>query len=307
MSILSSDAYATACRFVEVLAPPVDRALFEYHVRGGPDSDIVAALSRYQNPDGGIGNGLEMDFTYPGSSPMSTSVAFQTIVRHDGAPGALEMVEQGVRYLESTFDPARAGWLALPKESKTCPHAPWWDVDSETGMCAIDRFWGNPSAEIIGYLYRYRDMLKTLDAEELVDAALARLDSITEYESFHEIYCFIRMAGQMPPSVAAAMHGPISRAVSELVSTAPAEWDAYAARPLDFAPRPGSERYGIGDGAVDAHLDHLATQLGRRGYIRPTWEWADYRDVWMEQKVKWVGALTARALVTLKVFGRLDP
>ena len=305
MSTLSSDAYSAACRFVEVLAPPVDRALFEHHVRGGPDSDIIAALSKHQNPDGGFGAGLEMDFTYPGSSPLSTSVAFQALVRHDAAPGAPEMIGQGIRYLEAAFDPVRTGWLALPREAADYPHAPWWHVDAATGMCAIDTSWGNPSAELIGYLYRYRDVLRSLDAEELVEAALERLDSITEYESFHEIYCFIRMAGQMPPSVAASMHGPISRAVSELVSTDPREWDTYAAKPLDFSPRPDSERYGIGDGAIDANLDHLVTQLERRGYIRPTWEWSDYRDMWMEQKVKWVGALTARALITLYEFGRL--
>jgi hypothetical protein len=306
MNVLSSTAYETARRFVETLAPPVDRSLFEHHVRGDGEEDIAKALAAHQNPDGGFGKGLEMDFTYPGSSPMSTSVALQTLVEHDSAPGAREMARAAVRYLEQTYDTDREGWLALPRETKDYPHAPWWDVDANTGMCDIDNHWGNPSAEITGYLYRYRDLLETLDADDLIEAAISRLESITEYESFHEMFCFIRMARQMPPSVAAHMHSLISRAVSDLVSTDPAEWGEYVAKPLDFAPLPDSDRYGIGDAAVEANLDYLVEKLERDGCVSPTWEWAGYKDVWMAQKVKWVGALTSRALVTLKMFGRLD-
>lgn len=308
MAHLSPAAYAAALACVAADAPPLHRAALSHRVRGGPAAAVVEALRAHQNGDGGFGRGLELDILYPGSSPLATSIAFQWLVRYEDVPGAPDMIARGVRYFEDTYLPERQGWLAQRRELNAYPHAPWWHVDEETGMCAIDKSWGNPSAEILGYLWRYRRLLSRLDVGALVATALEHLASrAPPYESFHEVFCFIRMRNEMPPDVAKAMEPPLREAVAALVETDPASWGAYVATPLDVAPLPESDRYGIPESAFTAQLDYLVDTLEREGSIAPTWTWGAYEDAWERQKRRWTGSLTAQALCTLGAFGRLPP
>src|SRR5690349_7338849 len=53
----------------------LDRARFAYHFAGGSREALLEALGKYQNGDGGFGQGLEPDITAPDSQPFATELA----------------------------------------------------------------------------------------------------------------------------------------------------------------------------------------------------------------------------------------
>ena len=61
MKQLSHEAFDRARQFLKTQARPLDRALFEYRFEDGPIEPVIEELARFQNDDGGFGNGLELD------------------------------------------------------------------------------------------------------------------------------------------------------------------------------------------------------------------------------------------------------
>jgi len=75
------------------------------------------------------------------------------------------------------------GWCSVPVTVNGYPHAPWWKHRNDIGMTAIDYSWGNPTAELIGYLYEYREYVTKLDIFSLVKYAIDNLNEHTEFNS----------------------------------------------------------------------------------------------------------------------------
>ncbi len=85
--ILSDDELAHAeslvepsLAFLETQNHPLSEALVRYCWADGPAEDIVEALSKYQNPDGGFGQGLEVDIKSPASNPFAARLAMQVML-----------------------------------------------------------------------------------------------------------------------------------------------------------------------------------------------------------------------------------
>ncbi|HNS76927.1 MAG TPA: hypothetical protein PKI56_11595, partial [Mesotoga prima] len=168
----------------------LEKRLFAYYFMDGPANIVVEEIASYQNVDGGFGNAIEPDFRLPASSPMATSVALQHLVHFDDLPLAKGVISKAIAYLDNTYVSERKGWFAVPRTVNDYPHAPWWGCDEEKEICAIDANWGNPTAEIIGYLTRYREFTN-LDVDELISQATRYLESMNTFTSFHEILCFV--------------------------------------------------------------------------------------------------------------------
>lgn len=54
---------------------PLGVALVEHLWRDGSPDAVLDALRRYQNPDGGLGRGLEIDIASPASNPFAGRIA----------------------------------------------------------------------------------------------------------------------------------------------------------------------------------------------------------------------------------------
>ena len=78
----------------------LDRALFAYHFDHGSLEDLLTALGRYQNDDGGFGHGLEPDIAAPDSNPFATELAL-TICLHADVPRDHPLLTRAVAYLEA--------------------------------------------------------------------------------------------------------------------------------------------------------------------------------------------------------------
>jgi hypothetical protein len=138
---------------------PLEQELFRYHFEGGSPQAVLATLERHQSEDGGFVGMGEGDANC--SSPIGTCVAFQVLSElHVTLEN--ELVQKGISYFLRSFDDNRSYWF--PDLSRKEPS------DDE-----FDYLWGNPSAEIVGYLHEYKELVPVDFLNELTEIAVNKL------------------------------------------------------------------------------------------------------------------------------------
>jgi len=293
---------ATVHIYLTKTARPLDLALYNFHFNNGSQQAIIEALAAYQNEDGGFGKGIEPDFQMPDSSALGTTLALQYLVRL-GKHEPTDLVREAIAYLLQTYDQQKNGWNIVPKAVDDCPHAPWWQYErSQQGFG-----WGNPSAEILGYLLQYQTLVKD-DAflDTLRARALQRLHELTKLEEpdFHELLCYIRLYEQADRSLQSQLYDTLANLITKVVNLNPDEWKSYVAMPLTFVKTPGSPFADLFDEAIiAANLDHLKQSLVGGDHWEPTWDWGDtYPEAWGLAKQAWSGKLTVETTMLLRAF-----
>lgn len=306
MEKLSKLLFNKCSHFMIEDARPLERYLFENHFVRPCEKDIIRSLGNYQNKDGGFGHGIESDFVLPNSSPMATSVGLRYLSKLDHHEEAMDMIKHAIEYLETAYIPSRKGWLTVPEDVNDYAHAPWWTYDKKTGMTVIDGSWGNPSAELIGYVYKYRQYTSTLDAEDLVKTAMGYFNDLTSFQSFHEVYCYIDLYETLPEHYSKQVYEKLTEAVQQLVCLEPEEWHTYVAKPLDFI-RHADELFGLDMEVIHKNLDYVVEQISESGIVMPNWTWGDaYGAQWEFALEEWKGLLTLKGLLALDAFDRIQ-
>ncbi len=305
MKKLSKSIFKEVEKYIKNNARELDKKIFELYFNKCSEEEVLEEINKYQNEDGGFGHGIESDFFMPQSTPMATTVGFQYL-NYINNEKAKEVIKRGIKYLENSYDESRNGWYAVSDKVNEYPHAPWWNFDDKINQTVIDNYWGNPSAEIIGYLYKHKEFVKNLDLKKLIEKSISNIKEKNEFESFHEIYCYISLYNNVDDEIKRKIKDKIAQAVTELVETDRNKWFEYTAKPLDFITDPKMEKFGIKDKHFNENLDYLIEDLEKSGRVNPNWEWGTYPDSWEKAKNNWTGVLTVKALILLDKFGRIE-
>lgn len=286
-------------------ARPLERSIFNYYFNDSSSDDILDSLEVFQNSDGGFGQGIEPDFKLKCSSPMSTSIGLRQLSKIDNSDRAQNMIAKAIKYLEKTFDSDRNGWYSVPSDVNNYPHAPWWEFRDDINMTVIDYSWGNPTAELIGYIYKYREYLNKLNVDSLISYAITDLNKRTEFNSEHEIFCYIHMYNAIDKELSSQVEDTLKLAISQLVNINQSEWINYVPTPLKFIDMDSKNFFGIKVKTINQNLDYLIDRLEQDGRILPTWQWDKYLKEWEITKIEWMGILTCEALLSLLKFNRI--
>ena len=290
MKTLSTEAYAKARGFVLSQARPLDKALFRFYFEDGPAQDGVRALEIYQNDDGGFGHALEPDFRLDVSSPLATSVAFQYLMAV-GATHADPLVQRGISYFVTTHND---GWQSVPPAIDEVPRAFWWNYNA-------DKPWGNPDAEIVGYLNAFAEHVPTDLLQNVTKRAVSELERRGQAMEMHLFLCFLRMSVHVPQILPRLLD-----VAPTLVATDPAQWAEYGLQPWWVMESSDSPFMAILGDAMHTNLDYLIEQQAEDGAWHPPWSWGRYEDVWPQAEREWCGHLTVRILKVMKNFGRME-
>ena len=291
--------------FINEEARPLEKSLFNYYFNDSSAESVIDSLEAFQNSDGGFGSGIEPDFKLIESSPMSTSIGLRHLSKVDNNNRAKNMIAKAVGYLEATFNVSRQGWYSVPSIVNEYPHAPWWEFNNEINMTVIDYSWGNPTAELVGYLYKYKEYLKNIDIYSLINIAIANLNEHKEFKSEHEIFCYIYMYNALDNEYSSQIEESLKLAISQLVNVNQSEWINYVPTPLRFIESDSKNHFGINPKLIDENLDYLVDSLEQNGKIVPAWQWDKYLDEWEVSKAQWSGILTLEALLSLRKFNRI--
>ncbi|KQC12855.1 MAG: hypothetical protein APR63_01865 [Desulfuromonas sp. SDB] len=302
MKKIKRDNLDQAYQYIKGNCEDLYKCLFRYYFFNGSSSNVLEELKKYQNEDGGFGHGLEPDFLLPLSSPMSTTIAFQIL--NDLEVGDSEIIEKAVNYLDKSFDENRPGWWSVPQEVNDYPHAPWWNYDLNEKCTVIDHSWGNPSAEILGILFKYRKY-KVLNLEKILDFAVEYLLNIKKFKSEHELYCYIRMYPQISHQGQLKIRKKISEGIKQLICLDPEKWNNYVPRPFDFIQSKIHPLFSEIEDFVDLNCNYLVDK-NEDGIWQPNWKWNTYENDWKKSKKNWTAILTIKYYQILAEFRRIE-
>ncbi|MBX4268631.1 hypothetical protein [Clostridium estertheticum] len=305
MKKLSKTLFEQLNNYMDTDARPLEKSIFNYFFNDSSGDDILDSLEAFQNTDGGFGNGIEPDFKLIKSSPMATAIGLRYLSKLDNSDRAQNMIAKAIEYLETTFDSNRNGWYSVPSIVNNYPHAPWWEFRNDINMTVIDYSWGNPTAELIGYVYKYKKYLNSLDIYSLINYAITNLNKRTEFNSEHEIISYIHMYNTLEEEFSSQIVDTLKLAVSKLVNIHQFEWINYVPTPLKFINLDSKNFFGIEGKFIDQNLDYLIDRLEEDGKILPTWQWDKYLEEWEIAKIEWMGILTLEALLSLLKFNRI--
>ncbi|HKL75302.1 MAG TPA: hypothetical protein VJ881_04465 [Halanaerobiales bacterium] len=303
---LSKSTYEKLAKYIKNEARELEKYLFNYYFENGNKEDIIEALKNYQNEDGGFGNSLEPDFRLPDSTPLATSIGLRYISEIEGHKKAEKMVKSAINFLEEEFREKRKGWFAVNKKVNEYPHTPWWHYDNEKKMTVIDQNWGNPSVEIIAYLYKYQDVVNELDINYLLDYAIYYLKKKENFKSENEVYCYLKLYKVLPKDFQKKMEKDLANAISQVLEKNKEKWLDYVPQPLDFVSSPEDFRFGIKKSLIKDNLDFSVALLEKNGVIDPPWGKSFYKEGLEDAYEEWKGILTFKALKRLDNYNRIE-
>ena len=96
-----SELFAKARLFIYRNARALDLARWRFHFESADKSEVLTALSAYQNKDGGFGWGLEADAWNPNSSPIQTCTATEILDETAFSDTQHPIIQGILAYLES--------------------------------------------------------------------------------------------------------------------------------------------------------------------------------------------------------------
>jgi len=293
-------------QFIKEEGRDLEKYCLENIFQNGFDDKVAEALKNYQNEDGGFGNALEPDFRLPNSSPLATSIALRYLKEVDTPLESQDMIKSAVRYLEQSYVEERKGWYAVPKEVNNYPHAWWWRWNENDEMTIIDKHWGNPSAEIIAYLYRYRNYSKRLDIDRLIDHAIKYMRDKEKFKSENELYCYIHLYEELGRRDKKRLKNHITRGVEQVVVYDEDKWTEYVPKPLDFVDDPNKANFGISEDKIQRNLEFLIKKLEEEKVLTPNWDTSVYEGDFKQAIDEWKGILTLEVLKVLDNYGLIE-
>jgi hypothetical protein len=123
--------------YLDTATYPLGLALVDHLWSHGPATAVTSALATFQNPDGGFGNGLEVDIASPASNPFATRLAMHVLLElRDEPPPHMLSDLQG--WLVETQ--AEDGDWHFSDETRAGDLAPWfagWTFPSLNPACCL--------------------------------------------------------------------------------------------------------------------------------------------------------------------------
>ncbi len=291
-------------------ARPLDIARWKYHFEGGNKEDVLAALSAYQNPDGGFGYALEADSWNPNSSPIQTWCATEILYELGITNRYNEIVKGILSYLDSKKDFQNGYWFAEIPTNNDYPHAQWW---SYRGNVIAD--WGyNPTICLVGFILCFANKRSKLYqlAGEIAKKATNSFLQCEHLEDMHEIMCFIRYyeycekAGVTDIFDGNIMLNCLKNKVKSSISENEEGWkDSYVCKPSQFMITPDSIFYMDNKELSDCEVKFIIETMNSDGTWDITWNWNDYPEQWSLSKNWWKARQILNNLRYLKSFGCL--
>jgi len=287
--------------WVKTNARPLEQAKWNYLFTNGSKEKIVAELLKYQNKDGGFGNGLEPDILLPQSNAITSAEAIFTAYEYELDCTEAWFVEL-LNYFENTIQDNPAFWEPVPKEVEDYPRPPWWGYDAPT------KFSPNPSAVIASALIAYGTENQRKIGLSVAQRCIDFLD-IAEFYGDHGCYCMMPLVNQLVSIDSQLINNDIisamKRRIAENVCYDESKWNEYYAQPLDFVHSPSSPWYECVKGGIENNFKFWANNLNSDGVWNPNFSWGVDSDAARQATQNWMGYIAVRRVKTFGNFGML--
>lgn len=280
-------------------ARDIEKAKWNYLFNNGSKEAIVSELVKYQNSDGGFGNGLEADILLPASSSIASTEAI--LIAYDCEINCEEpWFKNLLSYFEKTIQKTPSFWEKVPKEVENFPHAPWWTYAADT------KFSPNPCAVIASAFIKYgNDGQKSL-GYEIADRCIEFLNSNEPCDE-HDCYCMQRLFIVLKESNSTLIDDiaikSMERRMLECLCTDESKWTEYVPQPLDLVDSPESQWYKLVEPFVGKNLSFWLNTLKEDGFWSPNFSWGIDSEMARNVTKIWVCYIAVKRVKILKAFG----
>ena len=266
----------------------LERHLFSFLFKAGARQNVIAALSAYQNDDGGFGNALEPDKRTPSSQPIDQEFALRII---DDVGFDIAIAEKVCNFLMSITTNEEGVPFVLPSV-RDAPRGDWWNTEDNPPASI------NPTASIAGLLHKHKFQHGWV--EKATEYCWRKIEEL-QNGSEHDLLCAAIFLENVPDRDRAEK---VFQQIGEQIKKQTAfdlHASGYTFKPLTWAPTPDSIcRSLFEDSQIDSHLKALsAGQLADGG-----WE-ISWPAVSPACELEYRGVVTVSALKTLKAYGYL--
>ncbi len=279
-------------------ARDIEKAKWNYLFNNGSKEAIVSELVKYQNSDGGFGNGLEADILLPASSSIASTEAI--LIAYDCKLNCEEpWFKNLLSYFEKTIQKTPSFWEKVPKEVENFPHAPWWAYAADT------KFSPNPCAVIASAFIKYgNDGQKSLGYE--IAARCIEFLNSNEPCDEHDCYCmqelFIVLKELNSTSIDDIAIKSMERRILGCLCTDESKWTEYVPQPLDLVDSPKSQWYKLVEPFVEKNLSFWLNTLKEDGFWSPNFSWGIDSETARSVTKIWVCYIAVKRVKILKDF-----
>jgi hypothetical protein len=286
---MSTNILEAAEIFIWNNARLLERRLFSFLFRGGARRSVIAAVSAYQNDDGGFGNALEPDKRTPSSQPIDQEVALRIL---DDVGFDAEIAWKVCDFLTSITTQEGGVPFVLPSV-RNAPRAEWWNTEEDNPPATI-----NPTATIAGLLHKHT--FRHVWLEKATEYCWRKIEELHN-GSEHDLLCAAIFLENVPDrDRAEKVFQNIGEQIKERTAFDP-QTPGYTFNPLTWAPAPDSLCRGLfEDSQIDPHLKALAEGQQADGGWPISWP-----AVSPACEMEYRGVVTVGALKTLKAYGYL--
>lgn len=282
---------------------PLEKAKWQVMMRDAEADLVLAELLKFQNADGGFGNGLEADITMPESSATASAEAL-FIADEYGFLQDAPWLAQLLAYFEQTADEQRPmTWEQVPSSVEAHPHAPWWQYQAATAYrpnpgavaAAVLMIYGNPVQQDLGLREAERAVAFLLQTEEAFEHDLFCLQFLVEH-----------LLAVNAPMITEEVIAKLQKLIQQTVVLDVAQWGGYVAQPLDFVDQPNSLWYQAVAAGIENNFAYWLEKLNSAGYWQPNFSWGEESATAQRVTQIWRGVVSVQRVAKFKHFGMLE-
>lgn len=278
----------------------IDIALYEYYFKKSHPSKVINELIKYSNLDGGFGKGLELDFMYQGSTPLSTAIALD-IFRRLNIFSNNHLTLEALEYLSSVKNYSDS-WVCITSEVNNFPRASWWEYKP----ILKETYTLNPTAEIIGYFYLFGGGVYRNTVHQMLERCYSYLLHPENGNEMHELICLMRMVRMLPPSTASKFTRFLRPRLNNALCFDTKKYDTYVFTPLHVFESPSDPMYEIFRNQIEENLDYIIESQNPDGSWNVPWHWERDEHVFDKQFPLIAAHITLENIIRLKAFSRLS-
>lgn len=302
MKVLTKQQWKKMDEWMQKHARPYDRAKWNFLFNGGSKEAIVEEMLKYQNPDGGFGNGFEADVLLPLSAAIPTAEAIFQAYDY-GLDCSAEWFQSVLAYFENSVQDIPKYWEDCPKEAMEYPHAPWWNYEP----CTV--FNPNPCAVVASAMIRYGTTKQRELGFKIVSDCFALLKSngfCGDHDSLNILVLIEQLMTMESPLVTEEIIAAMKRRIAENTCFDSSKWNEYYFQPLEFVSSPESMWYDDVKSGIEDNINFWLDNINEQGVWNPNFSWGIDSDVARQVTENWKGYITVKRAKILKQFGRIE-
>jgi hypothetical protein len=232
------------------------------------------------------------------------------LLRELDCPTEYKIVRNAVAFLLTTYDDEAHVWRAVPADTNSFAHAPWWHDQEGSLEKLFDGFRIIPRVLILASLHHYSALVPMEWLEDITKETVRYIETVEVLGigggSDLRYMSNLAEARNFPPNYSARLRTRIQKGIPATVVRDPEKWDSYGAAPIRLAQSPESIGAHLIQDELQLHLDYLIDHQSPEGNWDPTWTWGgSYPEAWEHAKQDWRGHLTLETLTALRAFGRI--